>query len=140
MSASEQLNQALHKLDQKAKDFVTNEGRRKAMSFAQRPTDVIVVTPSNCGTTWMQQIMHQLGSGGDMSFTDIDDVVPWIELAYDVGQDLNAEQKYLHICFKTTHGLAALKALNIFLSMENLAQHSTVTLISSKEVYFNLVR
>ena len=37
----------------------------------------------------------------DMSFTDIDDVVPWIELAYDVGQDLDAEQKYQPRCFKT---------------------------------------
>jgi hypothetical protein len=49
----------------------------------------------------MQQIMHQLRSGGDMTFTDIDEVVPWIELAYDVGQDLDAEHKYQPRCFKT---------------------------------------
>ena len=45
--------------------------------------------------------MHQLRSGGDMTFEDIDDVVPWIELAYDVGQDLDDEHKYQPRCFKT---------------------------------------
>ena len=101
MSTSNQPNPALQQIEEKAKNFVTNEGRQRAMSFVPRPSDVIVVTPSKCGTTWMQQIMHQLRSGGDMSFTDIDDVVPWIELAYDVGQNLDAEQKFQPRCFKT---------------------------------------
>ena len=73
-----------------------------------------------------------------MSFTDIDDVVPWIELAYDVGQDLDAEQKYQPRCFKPTLGLAALKAQNTFLSFGNLAQLSTVRSIFSKESISNL--
>ena len=101
MSTSDHPNPAMQRMIEKSKNFVTNEGRKKALSFVPRPTDVIVVTPSKCGTTWMQQIMHQIRSGGDMSFTDIDDVVPWIELAYDVGQDLDAEQKYQPRCFKT---------------------------------------
>jgi hypothetical protein len=78
---------------------MTNEGRQKALSFVPRSSDVIVATPAKCGTTWMQQIMHQLRSGGDMTFTDIDEVVPWID--YDVGQDLDAEHKYQPRCFKT---------------------------------------
>ena len=101
MSTSDHPNPAMQRMIENSKNFVTNEGRKKALSFVPRPTDVIVVTPSKCGTTWMQQIMHQIRSGGDMSFTDIDDVVPWIELAYDVGQDLDAEQKYQPRCFKT---------------------------------------
>ena len=101
MSASDHPNPGVQQIAEKSRKLVTNEGRQKAMSFVPRPTDVIVVTPSKCGTTWMQQIIHQLRSGGDMSFTDIDDVVPWIELAYDVGQDLDAEQKYQPRCFKT---------------------------------------
>ena len=101
MSTSDHPNPAMQRMIEKSKNFVTNEGRKKALSFVPRQTDVIVVTPSKCGTTWMQQIMHQTRSGGDMSFTDIDDVVPWIELAYDVGQDLDAEHKYQPRCFKT---------------------------------------
>jgi hypothetical protein len=80
---------------------MTKEGRQKALSFVPRSSDVIVATPWKCGTTWMQQIMHQLRSGGDMTFTDIDEVVPWIDLAYDVGQDLDAEHKYQPRSFKT---------------------------------------
>lgn len=40
----------------------------------------------------MQQICHQLRSGGDLSFEEISEVVPWIELAFDQGQDLEAPQ------------------------------------------------
>jgi Ca2+-binding EF-hand superfamily protein len=80
---------------------MTKEGRQKALSFVPRSSDVIVATPPKCGTTWMQQIMHQLRSGGDMTFTGIGEVVPWIDLAHDVGLDLDAEHKYQPRCFMT---------------------------------------
>lgn len=47
--------------------------------FHARPTDVLITTAPKAGTTWMQQILHQLRSGGDTEFTDIDEVVPWLE-------------------------------------------------------------
>ncbi len=47
--------------------------------FAPRPTDVLITTAPKAGTTWMQQILHQLRSGGDPDFQDIDQVVPWLE-------------------------------------------------------------
>lgn len=47
--------------------------------FEARPTDVLITTAPKAGTTWMQQILHQLRSGGDPDFRDIDDVVPWLE-------------------------------------------------------------
>ncbi|CAB4036669.1 sulfotransferase domain-containing [Paramuricea clavata] len=72
----------------------TKEGVSRGLSFKPRSDDVFVVTPPKCGTTWMQQILHQLRSGGDMSFEDIYDVVPFIELAYDTEIDLEAEHKY----------------------------------------------
>lgn len=48
-------------------------------NFKARPTDVLITTAPKAGTTWMQQILHQLRSGGDDSFESIFDVVPWIE-------------------------------------------------------------
>lgn len=48
--------------------------------FKARPTDVLITTAPKAGTTWMQQILHQLKTGGDNSFTYIDQVVPWLEL------------------------------------------------------------
>ena len=100
MSTSDSPNPAVELMHQRWSSFVTNESRRKALNFVPRSTDVFVVTPAKTGTTWLQQIMHQLRSGGDMTFADIDDVMPWIELAHDVEQDLDAEHKYQPRCFK----------------------------------------
>ncbi len=51
--------------------------------FQARPTDVLITTAAKAGTTWMQQILHQLRTGGDDQFQSIDDVVPWLELPRD---------------------------------------------------------
>ena len=101
MSASDGSHPVIQRIDKRLSLLATKEGIEKIEKFTPAPTDVIVVTTPKCGTTWMEQIMHQLRSGGDMTFQDIDDVVPWIELAYDVGQDLDDEHKYQPRCFKT---------------------------------------
>ena len=48
-------------------------------NFQARPTDVLITTAPKAGTTWMQQILFQLKTGGDTTFEDIDKVVPWLE-------------------------------------------------------------
>lgn len=48
--------------------------------FEARPTDVLITTAPKAGTTWMQQILHQLRTQGDASFGSIFDVVPWLEM------------------------------------------------------------
>lgn len=48
-------------------------------NFTARKSDVLITTPPKAGTTWMQQILHQLRTGGDESFSSIDKVVPWLE-------------------------------------------------------------
>lgn len=50
--------------------------------FQPRPSDILITTAPKAGTTWMQQILHQLRSGGDDSFSSIYDVVPWLELPH----------------------------------------------------------
>ncbi len=59
-------------------------------NFKARATDVLITTPPKAGTTWMQQILHQLRSGGDTTFASIDDVVPWLERQR---QDKNGQEK-----------------------------------------------
>ncbi len=54
--------------------------------FEPRASDVLIVTAPKAGTTWMQQILHQLRTGGDEQFSNIDDVVPWLERPRD-GKD-----------------------------------------------------
>lgn len=48
--------------------------------FVPRPTDVLITTAPKAGTTWMQQILHQLRTQGDASFDSIFEVVPWLEM------------------------------------------------------------
>jgi hypothetical protein len=77
--------------------------------------------------------MHQLRSGGDMTFTDINEVVPWIDLAYDFGQDLDAEHKYQPRCFKTHAWYDDCPKGGKYI----VVHHSTVHLISSRRNFFN---
>ena len=64
-------------------DFANNEHIRKRLDLVTRPSDVIIVGEKRCGTTWTQQILHQLRTGGDMSFDKIYHVVPWIESPFE---------------------------------------------------------
>jgi len=50
-------------------DSLKNE---KVLQF--RPTDVLIVGPAKSGTTWLQQILHQIRTGGDEEFSDIYDI------------------------------------------------------------------
>ena len=101
MSTVDAPNPAIELVKRRFSRIITNESRQKALNFVPRSTDVFVVTPMKTGTTWLQQIMHQLRSGGDMTFADIEDVIPWIEIAFDLEQDLDAEHKYQPRCFKS---------------------------------------
>ncbi len=49
----------------------------------------------------MQQLVHGLRTRGDMDFDEITAVVPWVEMAYDLGIDLSAEQKAEPRAFKS---------------------------------------
>jgi hypothetical protein len=77
------------------------EGAAYAESFTPRPSDVLIATYPKSGTTWMQQIVHGLRTGGDMDFSEITAVAPWIEMAHDMGIDLDAEQAAEPRAFKT---------------------------------------
>jgi len=62
------------------------------LAFKPHPSDIIISPYAKCGTTWLQQIAHGLRTRGSMEFDEITHVSPWIELAYDVGWDLEAAQ------------------------------------------------
>lgn len=79
-------------LKQRLSNFETELGRLTGLSYQPCPSDIVITTTPKAGTTWMQQICHQLRSNGDMSFDEISSVVPWIELAFDQHQDLSAPQ------------------------------------------------
>ncbi|GMH41151.1 hypothetical protein BSKO_09061 [Bryopsis sp. KO-2023] len=81
----------------------TDESRLKGLErFKPQPTDIFVVSPPKCGTTWMQQIVHGLRSGGSMDFDCIENVIPYLEMAHDYGYtDLDKDQGYFPRVYKT---------------------------------------
>ena len=88
---------------QRFHQLYNEETRLHGINFKPRSTDVIVIGNQKCGTTWMQQIAHQLRTGGDMEFTELTEVVPVLELALHMKIDLYAEQKAFPRCFKSHH-------------------------------------
>ncbi len=79
----------------------------KGKDFKPRPSDVIISPWSKSGTTWIQQIVHMLRSGGDMDFDDISRLSPWIEVADALGVDLDADQGWWPRAFKSHYSYHA---------------------------------
>ncbi|PCI27448.1 MAG: sulfotransferase [SAR324 cluster bacterium] len=81
--------------------WITKESWLKGMSFQLKPTDVVVSPYPKCGTTWVQQIVHGLRTRGSMAFDEIIEVSPWLEIAFDVGINLDKPQPALPRLFKS---------------------------------------
>ncbi len=72
--------------------YFSAESREHGSSFQPRSSDIIISPYAKCGTTWLQQITHGLRTRGSMDFDEISAVTPWIDIAHDVGWDLEAPQ------------------------------------------------
>ena len=81
--------------------FVTQASLRCGLEYQPEPSDIFISPYAKCGTTWMQQIVHGLRSNGSMDFDEITQVVPWLELALDMGVDVNAPQVTTPRAFKS---------------------------------------
>jgi hypothetical protein len=79
----------------------TRESVQAGSAFQPLPSDVIISPYSKCGTTWMQQICHGLRTRGSMDYGEITEVIPWIEAAVDLEQELNAVQDSKPRLFKS---------------------------------------
>ena len=83
---------SIAELTERFAHFTTDDGVARGLSYRPAPTDVFISPYAKCGTTWVQQIVHGLRTGGSMAFSEITEVVPWIELAHDMGMDAHAPQ------------------------------------------------
>ena len=79
-------------LDAILSKYFSEESVQHGRAFKPKQSDVIISPYAKCGTTWMQQIVHGLRTRGSMEFDEITAVVPWIDIALDVGWDLDASQ------------------------------------------------
>jgi len=91
----------IQEMHERLKYFATPEGWQRGLDYKPDPTDVFIVTPPKCGTTWMQQIVHGLRTRGSMDFDEVSRVVPWLNMAFDTGIDIYAPQVAHPRAFKT---------------------------------------
>ena len=91
----------IRKITDRLSKEVSREVIELALMFEPRTTDVLIVGYPKSGTTWVQQIVHQLRTGGDEDFKDILHVVPGLSAARDIRIDVEMDQKYFPRCFKT---------------------------------------
>lgn len=86
------------------KGFATEANVKRGLAYVPHATDIFISPYAKCGTTWMQQIVHGLRSGGSMAFDEITEVTPWLELAHDMGMDPEAPQVARPHVFKSHLG------------------------------------
>lgn len=79
----------------------SEEGVAKGKAFKPSHSDVIISPFAKSGTTWLQQMVHALRTRGDMTFREISEVVPWLELAHDQGLDIEGPQPWTPRAFKS---------------------------------------
>jgi len=101
MSEYRSRARSLVELREVAAPLFSAEGIKQGMALKLRASDVVITPFGKSGTTWTQQIVHTLRTGGDMDFDDISRVVPWIETASILGIDLDAEQRANPRAFKS---------------------------------------
>jgi hypothetical protein len=90
MPAPPRLARWLRKASIKSADLSTwlsiQSGRR---AFHPRPDDVYLASYARSGTTWLQMILYQLTTDGNMDFEHITLPIPYFERALSQGRDLN---------------------------------------------------
>ena len=100
---SSSSTEAMTRMKASLSKLETGEGRLAGLShFTPSAGDVLIVTPPKCGTTVVCQIVHSLRTGGDMSFEEINNVIPCLEMGWDAGyKNFDAPQVALPRAFKT---------------------------------------
>eukprot|EP00928_Gymnodinium_smaydae_P065443 TRINITY_DN48597_c0_g1_i1.p1 TRINITY_DN48597_c0_g1~~TRINITY_DN48597_c0_g1_i1.p1 ORF type:complete len:353 (+),score=43.37 TRINITY_DN48597_c0_g1_i1:110-1168(+) len=96
---------------------VSAASKASAEQTILRPEDVVVITFPKTGTTWLQQTCEQLRTGGDMTFAEITERQPWLDFAWDCGQDLNSDQIANPRIFKSHQLLSAINTGAKYLSI-----------------------
>src|SRR5580704_1087962 len=90
MPAYPRLARWLRQASQRGGAFSSWLGMRSGrLAFVPRPDDVYLASYARSGTTWLQMIVYQLTTNGNMDFAHITQPIPYFERALAQGRDLN---------------------------------------------------
>jgi len=113
------LNEWFERADEKLFPLLA-ESAARALAYVPSSTDVFISPFMKCGTTWLQQIVHTLRTGGDLEFDDISRVIPWFENAHAQGIDIYAKQPGYFQVFKSHLSIRTLpKGARYLISIRN---------------------
>lgn len=74
---------------------VENSDDHPGVVYKPKDDDIVIIGPPKSGTTWLQQILHQIKTKGDESFNNIYDVTWWIpNPKLQISFNINGEQPY----------------------------------------------
>jgi len=95
--------------------FMKKEYLDCSQNFKAGKGDVFISTYPKTGTTWMQQICHQLRSGGHTDFDEISEesIVPWLEVGPAIGIDISLPQTAAPRVFKTHQTLQSMSHMEV---------------------------
>jgi len=71
------------------KIFETVKTKKYILEFVDRPDDIYINSFMRSGTTWMQMILYQLTTDGEMHFESMYDVSPWFERSLQQNESLD---------------------------------------------------
>jgi hypothetical protein len=94
---------------------VSPESKLIAETYKLLSTDVVVLSFPKTGTTWTQTVCEQLRTNaeGYDGFDDIAERQPWLEFAYDCGQDLDCyDDDHIHSSPRIFKSHQLLSAIN----------------------------
>lgn len=94
-----------------------DEFAKTVLSRSLSDSDVVISTFPKCGTTWCGQIAHGIRSNGDVTFANLGEVMPWLEMGHIFGHDVNQKQRWQPSLYKSHMQLSELprgaKVINI---------------------------
>ena len=121
---------------------ISPQSKKIAEEYRLRPTDVIVLSFPKTGTTWTQTVCEQIRTNaeGYDGFDDITERQPWLEFAYDCGQDLNDDQ-YGSSPTKLIDGSDSLSVKKgILLKPRIFKSHQLLSAVNTGGMYLCIVR
>lgn len=92
---------SIKELDTIMDAFFDEDAYEHGLAFKPQSSDIFISPYAKSGTTMLQQIAHQLRTRGNMDFIEISHAAPWINVAADLGIDLEAPQAAEPRVFKT---------------------------------------